>query len=96
MKELDRQIEVMQHFKDGGEVSVKYNKEQIWGNILTPQWDWVNNDYRIKKAAPEPVYYYRWKMLSEECIHISTYTSEQLAGDWIRIESSKTTFEELI
>ena len=100
--ELDEQIKVMQHYADGKEVEIKLVSG--WEQLDTPKWDWAGYDYRIKKVKPEPVYYYRWKRLARvDHVQISDFITDieaeesgYLKDNWVRIESSKTTFEELV
>lgn len=49
MKTIQEQIEVMQHFANGGEV--ERFKETIgeWERIKDPKFDWLSKDYRIKE-----------------------------------------------
>ncbi len=44
-------IKVMQHYADGGEVEASRNEwiDSYLNN--DPDWDWIVNDYRIKKAT---------------------------------------------
>ena len=46
-KTIQEQIEVMQHFTNGGEVEYYENKK--WFKVSVPTWDWYNYDYRIKE-----------------------------------------------
>ena len=49
-KTIQEQIEVMQHFANGGEVevcNVIFNSK--WEDRKEPQWDWSCFDYRIKE-----------------------------------------------
>ena len=57
-----------------------------------------------KPLKEELVYYYRWKMLRQGSIIISNYMDDKKSKDegfnthydWTKIESSKTTYEELV
>ena len=96
--EVSEQIKVMQYFADGGEIEIfnRTSREDGWVLHLKPKWNWLVCDYRIKEVKPEPVYYYRWKnQLSKEIV-ISSYKIDLMPSGWKRIESSKTTFEELV
>jgi hypothetical protein len=44
-------IKVMQHYADGGEVEASKNEwiDSYLNN--DPDWDWIVNDYRIKKTT---------------------------------------------
>lgn len=54
---LENQIEVMQHFLNGGEVEATYRKEMEWSTTDSPSWDWYNFKYRIKQPNIKfPVY----------------------------------------
>ena len=46
-KTIQEQIEVMQHFANGGEVEYYENKK--WFKVSVPTWDWHDYDYRIKE-----------------------------------------------
>lgn len=50
-KTLQEQIEVMQHFANGGEVERSYLDKNEWNNELTNEdsFNWVYWDYRIKE-----------------------------------------------
>ena len=60
MNNIDEMIKVLQHFKDGGEVERKvshcegYCEE--WGVIENPVWDFMNDEYRIKRKPRELVF----------------------------------------
>ena len=65
---IDEQIEVMQHFRDGGEVEVSKKGEYSWKlpyHILA--WNFDEFDYRKK---PEP----KTRLM----------TAEELKGKWIK------------
>ena len=44
---IQEQIQVMQHFANGGKVERK--SDDCWEDISRPNWDWLHNDYRIKQ-----------------------------------------------
>ena len=48
---LKEMIKVMQHFDKGGKVEYRIKKEaeNYWATVLSPSWDWVEIDYRIKE-----------------------------------------------
>ena len=46
---IEEQIEVMQHFANGGEVEYFSNMYKGWTLVQKPFWDWHNIDYRIKE-----------------------------------------------
>lgn len=48
--ELDRQIAVMQAFRDGAEIECRKIILGItpWHSTATPCWDWSAHDYRVK------------------------------------------------
>ena len=48
MKSRDEMIKVMEHFKNGGEIEVSYDKLH-WFLEKCPKWNWGNVDYRIKE-----------------------------------------------
>jgi len=45
-------IKVMQAFVDGKEVEWRDGKFEGWETIISPKWNWHDNEYRIK---PTPV-----------------------------------------
>lgn len=47
-KTIQEQIEVMQHFANGGEVENLLN-DGTWRIITSPTWDWWKCTYRIKE-----------------------------------------------
>ena len=49
---IEEKIEVMQHFADGGEVQVSKISLDIWFDTKHPEWNFSEQDYRIK---PEPI-----------------------------------------
>ena len=49
MKTIQEQMEVMQHFANGGEVETTDFDSIYWVEVKSPQWDWFNQDYRIKE-----------------------------------------------
>ena len=49
---IEEQIEVMNHFKNGGEVEIE-NLKGEWVDCDNPEWDWSCLRYRIK-PEPEP------------------------------------------
>ncbi len=96
MSTLEHKIKVMEEFGNGEKI--EYSEEDNkWHTVIgVPLWNWVAYDYRIKEVKPEPVYYYQWKLYQGLTLSISEYTATELDGGWIRIDSSKTTFEELV
>ncbi len=47
---IHEQIEVMQYYANGGKIEYKV-QDIDWVTVSTPNWNWVDCDYRIK---PEP------------------------------------------
>ena len=96
MSDLKDKITVMERAFGGEEVEcILLHSSDTWEVNKNPTWDWFNFDYRIKEIVSEPVYYYRWKKIRGNSVMMSSYTSEPIYGSWTRIESSKTTFEEI-
>ena len=52
MKTLKEQIEVMQHFLNGGDIEFQLGFN-AWTSDKDPSWNWVEIDYRI--APPEMI-----------------------------------------
>ena len=48
-KTIQEQIEVMQHFANGGKIETKAFHNIDWIGIDFPKWDWSIQDYRIKE-----------------------------------------------
>ncbi len=94
MSSLKDKITVMERALAGETVEM-YNGYD-WTNAVFPSWNWTDCNYRIKEVKPEPVYYYKWKLYQGLTLSISEYTARELDGGWTRIESSKTTYEELV
>ena len=51
MKTLEQKIEVMQAALDGKSIQHRFSESEEWTQ-LSPGWDWIESDYRIK---PEPI-----------------------------------------
>ena len=71
-------IEVMQHFKNGGEVEFRDKVDNHW--IFTscqPSWDWSRSDYRIKPKRK--IKLYKWAVLISEtwCDDNEYYKNEE-------------------
>ena len=50
---IEEMIDVMTHFKNGGEVEVKHkNNSEDWGLTEEPIWNFNNYDYRKKESKP--------------------------------------------
>ena len=47
MKTIQEQIEVMQHYANGGDVEIFSNDK--WVDAIKPGWNWNHCDYRIKE-----------------------------------------------
>ena len=47
MKTIQEQIEVMQHYANGGGVEIFSNNN--WVDAISPGWNWNHCDYRIKE-----------------------------------------------
>ena len=45
-------IRVMQAFVDGKELEWNYRGIERWETIISPKWNWIDNEYRIK---PTPI-----------------------------------------
>ena len=58
IKQTKEQIEVMQAFTDGKEIELKerFKKNDKYKKANTPNWDFLNFEYRIKPSEPEFVY----------------------------------------
>jgi hypothetical protein len=41
-------IRVMQAFVDGKELEWRYRGIERWETIISPKWNWIDNEYRIK------------------------------------------------
>lgn len=48
MKTIEEMIQVMEYFKNGGEVEFSQDNNN-WHNLKEPQWNWSDYDYRIKE-----------------------------------------------
>ena len=74
MKTIQEQIEVMQHFANGGEVEFYSNFNKRWEESSTPVWDWRSTDYRIKEQkktiAIEKWLICKTSYMGNECLEI--------------------------
>ena len=43
----------MQAFVDGKEIETRCRGESTWGICLSPVWDWLDKEYRVKPKKPE-------------------------------------------
>ncbi len=50
-KTIQEQIEVMQHFANGGKIETKAFHNSDWIGVDFPKWDWSIQDYRIKEQS---------------------------------------------
>lgn len=41
-------INIIEHYKNGGEIECKRYLESKWFNTYAPNWNWKDTDYRIK------------------------------------------------
>ncbi len=48
-KTIQEQIEVMQHFANGGQIECKASGKKEFVSITVPYWNWDHVDYRIKE-----------------------------------------------
>ena len=46
-KTIQEQIEVMQHYANGGFIDIKNILDDEWSDCVNPQWNWNNYDYKI-------------------------------------------------
>lgn len=61
---IQQQIEVMQHFANGGEVEI----ETYTGNWIddhNPQWNWSDYEYRIKQEPKKMAKLYKFAYYSD-------------------------------
>ena len=61
MKTVQEQIEVMQHFANGGEIEFFHG---AWVPIIDPNWNWDGYDYRIAKPK-KTVTIEKWLMYNK-------------------------------
>ena len=57
-KDLNKKIQVMTHYLNGGEVEFSFIDEMdkcVWSDCKNPQWNWVVSDYRIKEQKKKVV-----------------------------------------
>ena len=83
MKTIEEQIEVMQHYANGGKVEVYVDDLCTWGKAYNPTWDWSIYNYRIKEQK-KTVVIEKWLIqktiyAGNECLEI--------------IEGNKTLFD---
>ena len=76
-KTIKEMIEVMEHYKNGGEVEFitkEYNIGTRWETVTLPSWDWSNFDYRIKQLK-QKVIIRKW-LIEENDIKFVVETSD--------------------
>jgi hypothetical protein len=91
-------IRIMQAFVDGKEVEWRYRGIERWETIISPKWNWIDNEYRIK---PTPTFrpwtadevplgsIMRTKGLEGRCIIIDTETSDDRSY-WLNAREHST------
>ncbi len=62
-KDLKKQIEIMTHYLNGGEIEYSNRESNIWSRSSTPIWDWHTFKYRIKEPK-QKVTIEKWLMQS--------------------------------
>lgn len=63
MKTIQEQIEVMQHYANGGDVEIFSNDK--WVDAIKPGWNWNHCDYRIKEQK-KTVTIEKWLICSDD------------------------------
>lgn len=67
MKTIKEQIEVMQHFANGGEVEVYYSNVNTWADMTDKHsFNWYGSNYRIKEKK-QTVIIEKWLCEYEGC-----------------------------
>lgn len=91
MKTLKEQIEIMQHFANGGEVECinKSMENDEYTGMINPRWDWASYDYRIKEEK-KTVTIEKWL-----CKHRHTERIEVIEANNELFESYGGKFEKL-
>lgn len=51
MTDIEYMIDVMTHYKNGGEVECEVRGKGDWEEIDPKEWNWVDYDYRKKPEA---------------------------------------------
>ncbi|MFA9240540.1 MAG: hypothetical protein ACEQSQ_11735 [Candidatus Paceibacteria bacterium] len=64
MKTIQEQIEVMQHYANGGEIEIFMNDE--WKYAISPGWNWNHCNYRIKEQK-ETITIEKWLCEYNRC-----------------------------
>ena len=67
-------IKVMQHYADGGEVSMGYV------SVLHPSWNWKKYKYRIKEPATKKIKLEAWVDHSGQ---LSWHTEDSVLNEYI-------------
>lgn len=69
---LKGKIAVMQAYEMGREVQVRYRNGVLgWQNSKSPEWDWLNYEYRIKPKPQEWQLRYRPDLGVVEAVRVS-------------------------
>ena len=71
--ELKEMIKVMQHYENGGVVDFRA-KNKEWLRVVSPTWNWVDYDYRIKEPKQK--------------VTIEKWLGRSGKGDYIILEAS--------
>ena len=58
-KTIKEMIEVMEHYKNGGEVEYVERDYVNWERVIKPIWDWDTFDYRVKEVK-ETIVIEKW------------------------------------
>jgi len=83
MKTIQEQIEVMQHFANGGKIETKAFHNSDWIGVDFPKWDWSIQDYRIKEQK-ETITIEKWVLKHNEDLTIIEGTNIRLST-WINL-----------
>ena len=78
MKSLKEQIEVMQHFLNGGDIETKLKSDKVWFYASSPTWDWYSNDYRIKEKQKDKIVIEKWLFKDTINNEYFEYSSSQI------------------
>lgn len=56
MKTTEEMISIMQAYVDGKEIEINSWDGNGWNDEPEPEWNWSNNDYRVKKEPKQTEY----------------------------------------
>ena len=84
--ELKEMIKVMQHYENGGEIEYKAKNSNDWYGLITPSWNWLEYDYRVKEQK-QKVTIEKWLVKDTDGVYriIETSMADKLYFEKIKL-----------